>query len=68
MTLLNRDDWYDISHDLDWTLSYVEEQGAFPVEWSGTHALDFGSIYASIAPNYAAVIESQLAAVAHATN
>jgi YHS domain-containing protein len=36
MTLLNRDDWYDISHDLDWTLSYVEEQDAFPVEWSGT--------------------------------
>ena len=36
MTPLNRDDWYDISHDLDWTLSYVEEQDAFPVEWSGT--------------------------------
>src|SRR5450755_3814362 len=36
MTLLNRDDWYDISHDLDWTPSYVEEQDAFPVEWSGT--------------------------------
>ena len=37
MTLVvNRDDWYDISHDLDWTLSYVEEQDAFPVEWSGT--------------------------------
>src|SRR5258707_11955854 len=36
VTLLNRDDWYDISHDLDWTLSYVEEQDAFPVEWSGT--------------------------------
>ena len=28
--------WYDISRDLDWTLSYVEEQDAFPVEWSGT--------------------------------
>ena len=36
MTLLNRDDWYDISHDLDWTLSYVKEQDAFPMEWSGT--------------------------------
>jgi toluene monooxygenase system protein A len=39
MTLLNRDDWYDISHDLDWTLSYVEEQEAFPVEWSGTQGV-----------------------------
>jgi hypothetical protein len=29
---------------------------------------EFGSIYASIAPNYAAVIESHLAAAAHATN
>jgi Methane/Phenol/Alkene Hydroxylase len=36
MTLLNRDDWYDLSHDLDWTLSYVDEQDAFPVQWSGT--------------------------------
>jgi hypothetical protein len=22
--LLDRDDWYDIAHDLDWSLSYVE--------------------------------------------
>jgi hypothetical protein len=34
--LLNRDDWYDTSRDLEWTLSYVEEQAAFPPEWTGT--------------------------------
>jgi nicotinamidase-related amidase len=32
--------------------------------WSRPDALEFGSIYASIAPNYAAVIESHLAAAA----
>src|SRR6266542_4857546 len=33
--LLNRDDWYDTSRDLDWTLSDVEEDAAFPAEWTG---------------------------------
>jgi hypothetical protein len=36
--------------------------------WSRPDALEFGNIFASIAPNYAAVIESHLAAAAHATN
>jgi hypothetical protein len=30
--LLNRDDWYETSRDLDWTLSYVDEDAAFPTE------------------------------------
>jgi signal transduction histidine kinase len=28
--LLDRDDWYDISHDVDWSLSYVAHDDAFP--------------------------------------
>jgi toluene monooxygenase system protein A len=36
MKLLDRDDWYGISHDLDWTLSYVDEKDAFPAEWTGS--------------------------------
>ena len=35
MTLLNRDDWYDIARDVDWTLSYVEAKEAFPEAWTG---------------------------------
>jgi toluene monooxygenase system protein A len=35
MRLLNRDDWYDIGRDLDWTLSYVDPAEAFPDDWSG---------------------------------
>jgi len=34
--LLNRDDWYETSRDLDWTLSYVDPAEAFPTSWSGT--------------------------------
>jgi 1,2-phenylacetyl-CoA epoxidase catalytic subunit len=33
--LLTRDDWYDIARDLDWTLSYVDPEVAFPAEWTG---------------------------------
>ena len=35
MTLLNRDDWYDISRDVDWTPSYVDASEAFPEGWQG---------------------------------
>ncbi|NDZ17408.1 toluene monooxygenase [Variovorax sp. WS11] len=35
MSLLSRDDWYDIARDVDWTLSYVDEREAFPEAWSG---------------------------------
>jgi len=35
MTILQRDDWYDIARDVDWTLSYVDEKEAFPEQWSG---------------------------------
>ena len=34
--LLNRDDWYEISHDLDWSLSYVSREAAFPDAWTGS--------------------------------
>ena len=34
--LLDRDDWYGIAHDLDWSLSYVEHDDAFPVAWTGS--------------------------------
>lgn len=33
--LLNRDDWYDIGRDLDWDLSYVDPEVAFPAGWTG---------------------------------
>lgn len=34
--LPRRDDWYDLARDLDWTLSYVRSEDAFPQEWAGT--------------------------------
>src|SRR3984885_13101367 len=34
--LLDRDDWYGISHDLDWSLSYVAHEDAFPAAWTGS--------------------------------
>jgi len=33
--LLNRDDWYVTSRDLLWDCSYVDQDTAFPKEWSG---------------------------------
>lgn len=39
MTTLNRDDWYDIGRDLDWTLSYVDEEAAFPAAWTGAEGI-----------------------------
>jgi YHS domain-containing protein/1,2-phenylacetyl-CoA epoxidase catalytic subunit len=35
VAVLNRDDWYDIARDVEWTLSYVAEEDAFPAEWQG---------------------------------
>lgn len=32
--LLNRDDGYDTSRDLDWTFSYADRSEAFPASWS----------------------------------
>ncbi|WP_018503520.1 isoprene monooxygenase oxygenase subunit alpha [Parafrankia discariae] len=37
--LLNRDDWYDTSRDLEWTLSYVDPEVAFPARWSGAQGI-----------------------------
>lgn len=34
--LLNRDDWYDISRDLNWEFSYADHAEVFPDRWSGT--------------------------------
>jgi len=39
MALLNRDDWYDIARDVDWTLSYVDHDEAFPEEWVGAKGI-----------------------------
>jgi hypothetical protein len=39
MTMLNRDDWYEIGRDLDWTLSYVDPKEAFPEEWKGAKGI-----------------------------
>ena len=39
MALLNRDDWYDIARDVDWTFSYVERDEAFPEEWVGAKGI-----------------------------
>jgi hypothetical protein len=33
--LLNRDDWYDCARDLEWTLSYVDHEVAFPQDRIG---------------------------------
>ncbi len=32
MARMKREEWYDIARDVDWTLSYVDEEAAFP-EW-----------------------------------
>jgi toluene monooxygenase system protein A len=37
--LLNRDDWYETSRDLDWTLSYVDRDEAFPASWTGADGI-----------------------------
>ena len=37
--LLNRDDWYETSRDLDWTLSYADPAVAFPARWSGAEGV-----------------------------
>ncbi|MDG5481956.1 isoprene monooxygenase oxygenase subunit alpha [Mycolicibacterium gadium] len=34
--LLNRDDWYDTSRDLDWDMTYVDKGTAFPDGWTGS--------------------------------
>ena len=39
MALLNRDDWYDIARDVDWTLGYVERAAAFPEQWVGAKGI-----------------------------
>ena len=56
--LLNRDDWYETSRDLDWTLSYVDPEVAFPARWSGAgdvpapcfslHYLESGNAHADL--------------------
>ncbi len=35
MTVPNRDEWYDIARDVEWTLSYVKQEDAFPADWQG---------------------------------
>ena len=37
MALLNRDDWYDIGRDVDWTLSYVDRWPPPPGRLTTTH-------------------------------
>ena len=32
MTRMRREEWYDIARDVDWTLSYADEEAVFP-EW-----------------------------------
>lgn len=39
MALLNRDDWYDIARDVDWTFGYVDRDAAFPEEWVGAKGI-----------------------------
>jgi toluene monooxygenase system protein A len=34
--MLKRDEWQDLARDLDWELSYVREEEAFPPEMAGT--------------------------------
>ena len=43
MAVLNRDDWYDIARDVEWTLSYVKEEDAFPAEWQGAAGIPRGA-------------------------
>ena len=32
MARMKREEWYDIARDVDWTLSYADEEAVFP-EW-----------------------------------
>jgi toluene monooxygenase system protein A len=33
---VERDEWSDLARKVDWTLSYVDERAAFPIEMSGS--------------------------------
>src|SRR5688572_20030246 len=35
MPVLGREDWLDLARNVDWDLSYVREEDAFPVEIAG---------------------------------
>ncbi|HET6305621.1 MAG TPA: YHS domain-containing protein [Rhodopila sp.] len=37
--LPSRDDWYEIAHDVDWPLSYVTRDAAFPPAWTGSQGI-----------------------------
>jgi toluene monooxygenase system protein E len=39
VAVLNRDDWYDIACDVEWTLSYVRPEDAVPAGWQGAAEL-----------------------------
>lgn len=43
MAVLNRDDWYDIARDVEWTLSYVRQEDASPAEWQETAGIPRGA-------------------------
>ena len=36
MARLEREDWQDLVRDVDWTLSYVDDEAMFPEWLSGT--------------------------------
>lgn len=39
MAVLNRDDWYDIARDVEWTVSYVTQNEALAARWQGAAEL-----------------------------
>ncbi|HKS99629.1 MAG TPA: toluene monooxygenase [Rugosimonospora sp.] len=41
--LLTRDDWYEVSRDVGWELSYVDHEAAFPPEWTGAAGIPAGA-------------------------
>ena len=36
MALLKREEWQDFVRDVDWTLTYVDDEAVFPEWFSGT--------------------------------
>ena len=39
MPALARSEWYDLTRDMNWTLSYVDQEQAWPQELSNTYGI-----------------------------
>ncbi len=50
MPQLPRSEWYDLTRDMNWTLSHVTEEEAFPTELSNTYGVPHEAFWAGMNP------------------